>query len=353
MLVASANLATSRRIIMGVLGQCALFGKDERNARDIFIAAGLPARALEELDFPISLGQELEICNALVRTMAPERSPAVTVFNAMDQLKIEMLGVLGVAMRHASNAVEALATCLTYPQLTGGHSRFLLWRESGRLLFSFTMDRPVVRGASDQDIDKLVQYCLVLDLVMTMQNIRSMLQANQKPLFINLPFQQPDDWNELRVELPCQVNFSQPEACIAYPGQTENMELPNANPLLYRFYVEIARKQSLMLAEELSLAERVSRWLWAYTPPPTRSEIASLLAMSERSLTRQLGREDTSYSHLLAQVQEERAKNFLRAPAVSIAEISHRLGYAEPAVFSRAFSGWTGQSPRAWRKLNQ
>ena len=107
-----------------------------------------------------------------------------------------------------------------------------------------------------------------------------------------------------------------------------------------------------MLAEELSVAERVSRWLWAYTPPPTRSEIASLLAMSERNLTRQLGREGTSYSRLLAQVQEERAKNFLRAPVYSIAEISHRLGYAEPAVFSRAFSGWTGLSPRAWRKLN-
>lgn len=353
MVVASGNLATPRRIIMGALAQCALFGVGERGVRDIFTAAGLPARALEELDFPISLGQELEICHALVCTLAAERSPAVTLFNAVDQLEIEMLGVLGVAMRHASNAVKALTTCLTYPQLTGGHSRYRVWRQSGQLLHSFAMDRPVVRGASERDIDRLVQYCLVLDLVMTMSNIDTILESGHRPLYIDLPFPQPGDWNNIRVELPCPVYFSRPEACLVYAGQIEDMELPSANPLLYRFYVSIAQQQSRMLAEEFSVAERVSRWLWAYTPPPTRCEIASLLAMSERNLARQLNREGSSYSQLLAQVQEERAKNFLRAPVLSIAEISHRLGYAEPAVFSRAFSGWTGQSPRSWRKLNQ
>jgi AraC-like DNA-binding protein len=131
------------------------------------------------------------------------------------------------------------------------------------------------------------------------------------------------------------------------------MPLPDANPLLFRSYISIAQKQSQMLAEEFSLAERVTRWLWAYTPPPKRGEIASLLAISERNLTRQLGREGTSYSHLLARVQEERAKNFLRDPAYTISQISYRLGYAEPPVFSRAFRTWTGQSPAQWRKLNQ
>ena len=68
--IASGNLATSRRTIMGVLGQCRLFGIEEAGTREIFTRAGLPSRALEELDFPISLDQELEICNALVRTLA-------------------------------------------------------------------------------------------------------------------------------------------------------------------------------------------------------------------------------------------------------------------------------------------
>ncbi len=350
--IASGNLATSRRTVMSVLGQCVLFGIDEVRTRAIFTRAGLPSRALEELDFPISLDQELEICNALVGNLPPHRSPLVAVFNATHNVGIEMLGVLGMAMRHAGNAVEALTTCLSYPQLTGGHSRFKVWQKPGQLLFSFTMDRrPVIRSATEPELDRLVQYCLALDLVMSMRNIDCIVHSGRLPQRIALPFQQPDDWHELSVELPCQVDFSQPEACIAYPADIADLPLPDANPLLFRSYVSIAQKQSQMLAEEFSLAERVTRWLWAYTPPPKRGEIADLLAISARNLSRQLQREGTSYSQLLTQVQEERAKNFLRDPSYTVAEISDRLGYAEPPVFSRAFTGWTGQSPNRWRKL--
>ena len=92
------------------------------------------------------------------------------------------------------------------------------------------------------------------------------------------------------------------------------------------------------------------RWLWAYTPALKRGEIAQLLAMSERNLTRQLGREGTSYTQLLARVQEERAKNFLRNRALTVSEIGYRLGYTEPAAFTRAFTRWVGISPLKWRK---
>jgi AraC-like DNA-binding protein len=120
--------------------------------------------------------------------------------------------------------------------------------------------------------------------------------------------------------------------------------------LVYRSYVSIAEKLSLMLAEDISLTERVTRWLWAYTPPLRRAEIASQLALSERSLTRQLGQEGTSYAELLAGVQEERARNFLRNRSLSVTEIGYRLGYTEPAAFTRAFTKWTGRSPLNWRK---
>ena len=102
--------------------------------------------------------------------------------------------------------------------------------------------------------------------------------------------------------------------------------------------------------DDISVSERVVRFLWAYSPPPRRRELADMLAMSERNLTRQLGKEGTSYAALLAQVQTERAMNLLRNPALSVTEVGHRLGYSEPAAFSRAFFGWTGLSPLKWRQ---
>ena len=52
-------------------------------------------------------------------------------------------------------------------------------------------------------------------------------------------------------------------------------------------------------------------------------------------------------------MQSERAKNFLRNRDLSVSEIGYRLGYAEPAAFTRAFTHWTGQSPLKWRQSQQ
>ena len=265
---------------------------------------------------------------------------------------IENLGVLGMAMRHAATAIEALKVCLTYPQLSWGHCRMVVRRAPDASLFSFTMQRPQIRETTSQDIDRLVEYCIVLDLVTSMRNIEDIVASDQPPRYINFPFPEPADWAEIRDELPCPVHFSQEEACLAFPAAFDDTPLPCANPLVYRSYVSIAKNLSLMLAEDIGVSERVTRWLWAYTPPLRRGEIARQLAMSERSLTRRLSAEHTSYAELLALVQRERAENYLRNPTLAVTEISERLGYSEPAAFSRAFSNWTGSSPLKWRKQN-
>jgi len=350
--IASGNLATSRRTIMSVLAQCALLEIDNAHALEIFTSSGLPGRALEELEFPISLDRELLILNALVSSFASQTSPTVRLFRRLEKFGIETLGVLGMAMRHADSALKALEICLTYPQLTGGHSRLVVRRRSGEIQLSFTMERPAIHNSSDDEIDNLVQYCVLLDLINSMRNIAGIVGPEVTPRYIKLPFDQPQDWGELAAPLPCPVHFAQSEACLAYNSQLENLTNPHANPLLYKSYVSLAGKMSQMLGEDFSYRERVTRWLWAYTPPPNRREVAALLAMSERNLTRHLGNEGTSYAHLLAQVQEQRAKNYLRKHKLTLTQISDELGYAEPAAFSRAFSQWTGLSPGRWRKMN-
>jgi AraC-like DNA-binding protein len=351
-IIASGNLATHHRTVTGLLGQLALLGVGQAQCRTLFTNAGLPVRAMEEPDFPISLEQELQVSLSFIRmqqTQDGHHSPATALFRVWRYLGIEYLGVLGMAMRHAATALEALQVCLTYPQLTWGHSRMVVRRAPEGTLFSFYMERPMMRDAQVGDVDKLVELCLVLDLLSSLRNIEDIVESGDKPLAINLPFPEPPDWSEVSDSLPCPVNFSAQEASLAFSSTLDQTPLPRANPHLYRSFVSIAEKLSRMLAEDISLGERVTRWLWACTPPLRRGEIAAQLAMSERTLTRQLAAEKTSYAALLSRVQTERAKNFLRNPGLSVTEIGYRLGYSEPAAFSRAFSGWTGRSPLRWR----
>lgn len=348
--IASGNLATHQRTITGVLGQLALLEVDDPAAREIFSNAGLPERALQEPDFPISLGQELVLCNALVRWLGERKSPVRAFFAARSRMGIESLGALGMAMRHATTALEALKVCMDFPQLTAGHSRLIVAAQGATTVYTFSMERPVLHNTSPAQIDRLVDYCLALDVVTSMRNIDDILDQGEAPLSINFPFPEPADWHEIADDLPCPVNFCSESASLYYPITLQRLQLPRANPLVFRSFVSIAEKQSLMMAEDIGLTERVTRWLWAYTPPLRRGEIASQLAMSERSLTRGLRGEGTSYAQLMASVQRERAENFLRNGALSVSDIGYRLGYAEPAAFTRAFKSWSGVSPLKWRK---
>ena len=351
--IASGNLASSRRIVAGVLGQFRLLALDDAGARQVLTNAGLPGRALEEPDFPISLQQELQICADLVSRLPAEISPIRLLFQARHGMGIENLGVIGMAMKHAATAVDSLGVCLAYPELTMGHCRMVVRRQPALSLFSFHMDRPLLRDADEATIDRLVEYCVVLDLSTSLRNIEDVSGSGEPPSWVSLPYPEPADWGEVAGDLEFPVHFTAGEACIAYPQAFDDTPLPNANPLLYKMYASMAEKMSRMLAEDVGIEERVMRWLWAYTPPPKRREVAGLLAMSERNLTRQLTRAGTSYSGLLARVQSERARNFLRNPELSVSEIGYRLGYAEPAAFTRAFTHWTGTSPLKWRKRHQ
>jgi len=348
--IASGNLATARRTVAGVLSQFALFELPLQTGQALITGAGLPAQALEQPDFPISLEQELIIALGIVHFLAPQRSPISALFGVWQVLSLDDLGVIGMAMRHAATAAEALNTILTYPQLSWGHSRMVVERKARTSVFSFAMERPVLRNTTSQDIDQLIQYCVVIDLLSSLRNVQDLLGVQAPPLALNLAFPQPDDWPRLSAPLPCPVCFNSESSGFVLPAAVDDSPLPKANPIMHKSYMAIAEKLSHLLRDDISVSERVTRWLWTASPPPGRREVAKLLAMSERNLSRQLAQEQTTFAQLLASVQTQRATAFLRNPALTVGEVGYRLGYSEPAAFTRAFSKWTGKSPLKWRQ---
>ena len=81
---------------------------------------------------------------------------------------------------------------------------------------------------------------------------------------------------------------------------------------------------------------------------PSAAEVAARLALSERTLRRRLDAEGTSYRALVDEVRETLAEELLRTGGLSVEQVARRLGYAETASFTHAFTRWKGVSPRAW-----
>lgn len=98
-------------------------------------------------------------------------------------------------------------------------------------------------------------------------------------------------------------------------------------------------------------AARVRRLLGQSLPDrmPAPERVAERLAVSPQTLRRQLASEGTSFQQIRDQLRRDVAVAALAAGAMSIEELSQRLGFSEPSAFHRAFKRWTGSTPRAYQ----
>jgi AraC-like DNA-binding protein len=107
---------------------------------------------------------------------------------------------------------------------------------------------------------------------------------------------------------------------------------------------ELASSRGVVARAHLALRERLPG------KAPTLEGTARELGMSGRSLQRRLADEGTSFQELLDDVREGLARALVSEGGRPLAEIAHRLGYAELRPFLRAFKRWTGLTPSAFRQ---
>ncbi len=84
-----------------------------------------------------------------------------------------------------------------------------------------------------------------------------------------------------------------------------------------------------------------------YPPIGLAAEIAGT---SVRSLQRQLGEMQITYTELIERIRFEQAVRLLREPDIKILDIALALGYGDASNFSRAFRRISGSSPREMRR---
>lgn len=78
-------------------------------------------------------------------------------------------------------------------------------------------------------------------------------------------------------------------------------------------------------------------------------EIAARLKVSRQTLYRRLKQEGVTFEQVLDGLRRRLALRLIGKDGASATEVAYRLGFSDPAAFSRAFKRWTGTSPRAAR----
>jgi AraC-like DNA-binding protein len=78
-------------------------------------------------------------------------------------------------------------------------------------------------------------------------------------------------------------------------------------------------------------------------------EIAAQMDMSRRTLHRRLDVYGLRFQEVLDETRCEFAQQLLANTRLSVSEIALIVGYADPAVLTRAFERWIAVSPSEWR----
>jgi len=170
---------------------------------------------------------------------------------------------------------------------------------------------------------------------------------------IHVPHPEPEAYARYRDRLP-PFSFNQAAVEIHFPARMLDEPIATADPVSVQLAIERCEQEmSRQAAASGTRGQVVERLRCEGGRYPELAEIAEQLHVSERTLKRRLQAEGCTFQGLLDEVRQRDAQRLLSDPKLAIKQVADAVGYADPANFARAFSKWTGLSPKAWRdRLN-
>ncbi|MDD3936550.1 AraC family transcriptional regulator [Rhodoferax sp.] len=273
---------------------------------------------------------------------------------AMQELDDEALGWFSRRLPWGSYGMLARAS-ISAPNLGVALQRWCrhhgLITDDIRLQLTRTGSQATLTITEQADLKALREFCLVSvlrnvhGLACWLIDSRIALQGAQ------FPFAAPAHRDVYGVLFSGPTVFE--AACAAISFDARYLELPlRRDEVALRHMLKHALPLTvLQYRRDRLLVQRVRQAL-STQPADTHSasDLAALLAMSPRTLHRQLKDEGASLQTLKDEVRRQRAQTLLLRTDRPIKQVAEASGFQNEKSFMRAFKGWTGQSPAEFRQ---
>lgn len=273
---------------------------------------------------------------------------------AMQELDDEGLGWFSRRLPWGSYGMLARAS-ISAPNLWVALQRWC--RHHGLLVddigfkLTTTGDQATLTITEHTDLKALREFCLVSmlrnfhGLACWLIDSRIALQGAQ------FPFPAPEHQDVYSVLFSCPTVFDAASAMICFDARYLELPLRRDEAALQLMLKRALPLTVLQYRRDRLLVQRVRQALIAQ-PADTHSadDLATLLAMSSRTLHRQLKEEGASLQSLKDEVRRLRAQELLLRTERPIKQLAQATGFKNEKSFIRAFRGWTGLSPTEFRR---
>lgn len=198
-------------------------------------------------------------------------------------------------------------------------------------------------------VDGLEQFGKLSALVEIATLIRTLAPVPRDQLHLYFTMAEPDFFHRYQDRLP-PCTFGWPVDRLAIHIDALSARLPSANAEALKEACAQCDAEWVRLGLAGTWRERVLSHLQDPSlAPRTIEQMATRLCTSERTLKRQLQKEGCTFKSLQDAARLRAANSMLSDRALAIADIAQRIGFDDPAHFTRAYKRWTGEAPSAVR----
>jgi AraC-like DNA-binding protein len=253
-----------------------------------------------------------------------------------------VLGPLEVAMRNSPTLGDAFAYYIDHAAAFSPAVSIVLEEEeeTGRPFFRFEMFLPRLRHAQQVAEHAMgLLHHVIIGLTAG--------KARSRELWFSHGPQSP--LAQYRRYFCTRVEMSMPFTALFLSEEDLGVRLPNTARSLFDLadaYIgsEFSMDQPLAAQVRSLLVRQLGEG------NSDKSAIAQALSVHPKTLERRLRAEGTSHRTLLGEVRRDAAQRYLTDSKLPMTQIAARLGYSEPAVFTRNCQQWFGAHPSDLRR---
>jgi len=193
-----------------------------------------------------------------------------------------------------------------------------------------------------------------LSLGMFTNVIRDCCGPKWAPVEVHFEHPRPEFWKEHETAFDAPVYFSQPTNALLFRPELLERSMPGRDLQLLTMMQTCLESLGSHRPGDDGLVDRVKTAIRVSLPGgyPSLDQIAMSLRVPAAAIQRELSAAGLTYKDAVETTRQSLARMYLDQRQLPLTEIALLLGYSELSAFTRAFTRWTGASPRAYRKLS-
>ena len=288
-------------------------------------------------------GKQFKFAMETLLTFCPADKPTIVLF--MEHFSLTSLGALGILVL-TSNTFEEALQCMRDYLLTKmaiyGIQR-IDENKNTHLIFNAKYDFG--------KIDALLTEIVIISVL----KIKPFLQETLKNVtihFTHAPLGKIEDYVNA---FECNFIFNSDQNKIIFPQKNLKIPMLTASPTTHMAVKLSMKENDNIVASSTPITLQVRRFLQQiikHNNNTTIAHVAESLLISERTLSRRLKLEGTTFSEIKNQVGITYAQLLLIESDKTIAEIASKAGFTNSASFTRAFKRITMKTPTQYKNNN-